>query len=426
MESHDKRGCQDSGCDDLMNERIRYFMGRHLTARDFRDEQVYHRSHRLFHNRMLHGWGVVCGLNVMEHQNADCQKKYVKVTPGMALDCCGREIVVSCAVTCEEQGLPPIPWDSRSEAKPLLLLLLCYDEKKIDPVPVLQSEGDCGSAKTDYGRVKETWKLSWKWVSRQELLKYGWKPQYADDVPAKPVEGQNHPEVVYGEPCSHDDCGDPCDENHRSCLDGNCSPDHCVPLAILRIRRGEPITKSRIFSVGRPEAPYVGQRLTHIADINWPHGGIVTPRILRDKLKGTLRVTFDRKLKDDNAVRYRGKYPGPSGVNEATFLVQYGEIYEDLDFVLFDKAPHLTEDGCHAEYHMSPRKHHHDGFHYLEGHTLWITVKCDFLLDCHGVRVDGNNNGVPGGVFTSWVSVVDDEECELLMGGDENDAHAHS
>ena len=50
------------GCPDLLAERIRYFTGRHMTARDFRDADAYHRTHRYLHNRVLHGWGIACGL----------------------------------------------------------------------------------------------------------------------------------------------------------------------------------------------------------------------------------------------------------------------------------------------------------------------------------------------------------------------------
>jgi len=42
------------------------------------------------HNRYLHGWGVVCGLEVLCHQ---C-KGWVTIKPGYALDPCGNDIIV--------------------------------------------------------------------------------------------------------------------------------------------------------------------------------------------------------------------------------------------------------------------------------------------------------------------------------------------
>ena len=46
-------------------ERLRYFPRQLLTADDMRTEQQYFREKLRRHNRMLHGWGVVCGLQVV-------------------------------------------------------------------------------------------------------------------------------------------------------------------------------------------------------------------------------------------------------------------------------------------------------------------------------------------------------------------------
>ena len=110
MDASKKDCCKHkSDCDSLMTERMHYFMGRHLTACDFTDEQTYHRSHRILHNRMLHGWGVVCGLNVRQHPQPECRDSYVEVSPGIALDCCGQELIVECCASCIAQKLAKIP-----------------------------------------------------------------------------------------------------------------------------------------------------------------------------------------------------------------------------------------------------------------------------------------------------------------------------
>ena len=432
MDASKKDCCkQKSDCDELMLERMHYFMGRHLTARDFTDEQAYHRSHRLFHNRMLHGWGVVCGLNVRQHPQAECHDRYVEVSPGIALDCCGQELIVECCASCVAQKLPEIPWKDYKETHPLLLLCLSYEECKIDPVPVLHNEGDCSNAKTECGRYLEGWKLCWHWIAKSELTKYRWDNQYGECPPDQPPCGQTnppppgqssptsqqqgapakigHPQVAHGEPCCKDDCGDPCGEGYHSCVEPNCPPGHCVPIALICAKPGQPVLDNQILLRGRPELPYGPQRLTHIVQINWPHGGIISPAWFRDH-DGRLTLKFDRKLQPQR----ESGYPGPSGVNEATFVVQVGELYEDLDFVPFCEPPHLLGSGCEAEYHVESRKFHHEHYDFLEDHTLWITVKCDFLYDCHGVRVDGNNDGVAGGTFESWVSVVSEEKYEQL------------
>ncbi|HEX8851885.1 MAG TPA: hypothetical protein VF754_00280, partial [Pyrinomonadaceae bacterium] len=75
-------------------KRLNYFTGQFLTESDFRAEQDYHIGKHRQHNRYLHGRGTVCGLKVMQHPNPDCRDRFVLIEPGLALDCCGREVVV--------------------------------------------------------------------------------------------------------------------------------------------------------------------------------------------------------------------------------------------------------------------------------------------------------------------------------------------
>jgi hypothetical protein len=65
-----------------------------LSARDLADEQKYFNEKRWLINRAVLGWGIVCGLDVSVDQGC------VIVQPGLALDCCGHEILV-----CEAQKL---------------------------------------------------------------------------------------------------------------------------------------------------------------------------------------------------------------------------------------------------------------------------------------------------------------------------------
>ena len=76
-------------------ERPRYFAGKLLTAEDLELEQRYHIEKRRLLNRMLHGAGVVSGLDVVAGTGDT-----VTVEPGLALDACGREILI-----CEPQQL---------------------------------------------------------------------------------------------------------------------------------------------------------------------------------------------------------------------------------------------------------------------------------------------------------------------------------
>lgn len=53
-------------------ERLNYFFGQMLGAADFRSEQNYFREKLKLHNRCLHGYGVVCGLEVTALHEEDC------------------------------------------------------------------------------------------------------------------------------------------------------------------------------------------------------------------------------------------------------------------------------------------------------------------------------------------------------------------
>jgi hypothetical protein len=69
-------------------ERPHFFNGKLLTAEDLQREQDYHRNKARLHNRFLHGWGVVQGLSVSLDQGS------VVVSPGLALDCAGNELIL--------------------------------------------------------------------------------------------------------------------------------------------------------------------------------------------------------------------------------------------------------------------------------------------------------------------------------------------
>ena len=63
----------------IRTTRLRWFTGRFITARDLTDEQEYHLDRHRLHNRLLHGWGTVCGLGVHPHDRADCAHEWVWV-----------------------------------------------------------------------------------------------------------------------------------------------------------------------------------------------------------------------------------------------------------------------------------------------------------------------------------------------------------
>jgi hypothetical protein len=71
-------------------ERTRFFAGQLLSEADLNNEQSYLLAKNRLHNRYLHGWGVVCGMQVV---CSECSG-WVTVKTGYALDPCGNDIIV--------------------------------------------------------------------------------------------------------------------------------------------------------------------------------------------------------------------------------------------------------------------------------------------------------------------------------------------
>ena len=69
--------------------RVNFFPGRLLTADDLAREQAAARERQWLHNRALHGYGVATGFGVTVEGDS------VEVSPGLAIDALGREIVLT-------------------------------------------------------------------------------------------------------------------------------------------------------------------------------------------------------------------------------------------------------------------------------------------------------------------------------------------
>lgn len=90
--------------------RVNFFNGMLLTADDLAVEQEYHRGMRHLHNR-IHGFGTVSGLEVTVSRGR------VRVDPGLAIDVCGREIVLTEPLTLR----PEPPRNARSWVRDLVI-----------------------------------------------------------------------------------------------------------------------------------------------------------------------------------------------------------------------------------------------------------------------------------------------------------------
>src|SRR5262245_61947406 len=100
-------GPATTGCDGAIGELPRYYPRQLITPDDLTLEQDYFRDRLRRHNRLLHGWGVVCGAWVcpVSTPNPDGTTSVapwqVKVRPGYLLGPDGDEIVVDCERTVD-------------------------------------------------------------------------------------------------------------------------------------------------------------------------------------------------------------------------------------------------------------------------------------------------------------------------------------
>jgi len=155
-----KDECKDEHCSYNDIKRTDYFHGMLMTERDFREEQIYHIEKRKLLNRMLHGWGVVCGLKV---RPTDPPSPNIIVEGGMALDCFGNEILVCeeqtvdltvkpCATTAAYDPCAQYVLEPQDQA---LYVVIKYDERGTKPEPVYAPGGSCEEKTCNFSRIQE-------------------------------------------------------------------------------------------------------------------------------------------------------------------------------------------------------------------------------------------------------------------------------
>ena len=120
----------------IVTERPHYFLGQVLGIDDLEQEQLYHREKARRHNRFLHGWGIVHGLEV--RAGAPGTRK-VTISPGYALDRNGEEIVVSRYAPVDLSG---------HAAGTTVYVAVRHDERPERPVSTPQGD--------QYTRIRET------------------------------------------------------------------------------------------------------------------------------------------------------------------------------------------------------------------------------------------------------------------------------
>jgi len=88
-----------------VTERLRYYDGEYLRAFDFDAEQAYHLEMRRRLNRTLHLIGIAAGLYLEEDEDSVPSDPLFHISPGMAIDALGREILLTAPRTLDQSAL---------------------------------------------------------------------------------------------------------------------------------------------------------------------------------------------------------------------------------------------------------------------------------------------------------------------------------
>jgi hypothetical protein len=311
--------------------RNRYFYGKLLDADHLELEQRYFLDMSRLVNRLTLGWGVLCGLAVTAVEGA------VRVSPGVAIDGRGREIVVTDPITVAD------PWaltddcsrptGDRQEGGPVVICL-AYHECDVDPAPVLVSDCEVREECVP-GAVRERYRLVVRKPSDHDALadpcstftgasdSGPWTSgrwtnvSHADAVAALNARMLEVGVVAGGEPGTDGLRERLCAAFQPSCAPG---PD-CVPLAILvmsggaivplpcAIRRtiySNAVLLDLILCLAKHVDDCCERRVTTTAPVVnaiFPApGSKLAAGELRDSTvdpEGGIAITFDRKMRDD-------------------------------------------------------------------------------------------------------------------------------
>jgi hypothetical protein len=227
----------------------RYFYGQRLDVRHFEGEQDYFKRKLWLLNRLVHGYGVVCGLDVQPSDD----RKGIVVMPGAALDRQGHEIIVPCrsepvAIPVNEsRSYEPKDTDGDSEQprykesegaerygyqeenpNDYVQVLLCFHTCDADPEPVLA--GGCDSpSPCAAGSTRERYRITVR------------------EGKAPPIRFDNAPDLLVGNRVDYAAIArwvsQPCAS----------SGEPCIPLAnVKRPRAGESIDGADIDISIRP------------------------------------------------------------------------------------------------------------------------------------------------------------------------------
>ena len=393
-EHESTKPCECGVCKISQFERNNYFNGKLLTSRDLQAEQRYFNEKRWLINRMVVGWGIVCGLEV--YVDHGC----LYVSPGLAIDCCGRELLV-----CDREafssddisaalGVDPKQYDAIEWA-----LCLEYREAKAEPV---NSSSSCNKTERDYNRLRDSYQLVFR--------------------PKDEACPEDHDEDC----CPHEKLGNET-SIHKALVEGSrkcpkCKDCECVLLATGTLKPSyQAISLDQDYWKFRRIVytnPVLGSlircfhgELAHITGVNWEWntGAHYSLNEFFDLLSQEyLRIKFDRPLdertvKNLKSLRLSIFFTKDDGGCPGQFLIPLQRIeYNNIDNI----ATYYFDYRCiEHDLKTSCRK-------YRKPAEVELVLHGDMLLDERGRALDAEligefptGNGVQGGEFITYFTV---------------------
>jgi hypothetical protein len=430
----DKRRCEI--CNIPCFERNNYFCGKMMTSRDFQDEQCYFNEKRWLMNRTVHGWGVVCGLDVIPTEN----KKGVEVTPGLAIDCCGREILV-CG-DAEDRYVPLIydeipkphecdqPQSKEESGIKHIAVCLEYDECKREVVNLHSFVCD-ETEKHEFNRIRDSWKITPISI-----------PQEFPDEPLPFCQRTNEEKEQSLDSYL-------CEKITKGCQ--HCPECPCIILAVVTVYENGNVKDEDIDTCNYRKLVYNNQLLfdqiscyhgdlPRVTAIEWSNRPFTPISDQTDQMvekQGSNTEIHNQTIEWDNFVKKNGlivtfnKIMDPGSINEHTFLIAIITIEHSTRYRLLKYIPSETieidnddettrvifkfektwiEDELEDEKRSAITQS-------SEGADFEIILRGSSIFSEEGKALDGSfsgefpsGNGTQGTDFVSWFHVIPPEQ----------------
>lgn len=151
-----------------MLERVKYFPRQLLNADDMKADQDYFRNKLRRHNRYLHGWGSVCGLEIVSAATEELPWRVI-ISEGYALGPCGNEIYFPEAVFLDlascgpgamtdpcDPGFLRMPGSATGEQ---VFVAIKYAECLAKPVRTMPTGCGCEEDACEYSRIRDSFQI---------------------------------------------------------------------------------------------------------------------------------------------------------------------------------------------------------------------------------------------------------------------------